>query len=119
MELLRSCSVPLKVQDQERQSVSVGLRQITDVLIHQGDAVVVIGDLWKGTKARCQTRNERFNLCFHTLKCLQATKLNGKLKTEMKTLIIHPSLDLFYVKFTFCHDTKKIKNSSQVGDLPV
>lgn len=34
--------IPLKVEDQESQGVSVRLRQITDVLIHQGDAVVVI-----------------------------------------------------------------------------
>lgn len=41
-EILHNSVVPLKVKDQESQSVSVGLRQITDVLIHQGDAVVVI-----------------------------------------------------------------------------
>lgn len=53
--LLNGC-VPLKMKDQESQSVSVGLRQITDVLIHQGGAVVVIGDLWKGTSAHCETQ---------------------------------------------------------------
>ncbi len=34
------------MDDEEGQSVSVGLWKITDVLIHQGDAVIIIGQLY-------------------------------------------------------------------------
>lgn len=41
--------LPLQVDDEESQSVSVRLWQIADALIHQRNAIAVIGHLYKNT----------------------------------------------------------------------
>lgn len=43
----RVWGLPLQMNDEEGQSVSVGLWKIADVLIYQGNAVVIIRQLYE------------------------------------------------------------------------
>lgn len=49
-ELPVPVTVPLQVDHEESQGVPVGLRQLTNRLVHRSDAVVLIWDFWGGKK---------------------------------------------------------------------
>lgn len=56
------CRLPLQMDDEEGQGVSVGLWKITDVLIHQGDAVIIIGQLYEERERKGKNKK----ICLHS-----------------------------------------------------